>query len=207
MSVASVLVLGSSSKWRRQQLEEQGYTFEAMAADIDERAVTVDGDEDGRGVSDPSKLTLAIANAKADALVPKCPPNSFLITSDQVVHYKGTIREKPETPEMCKEYLRSYETVPATTVTAVVVTNVATGERFQQVDIASQQFKPIPEAVMDEVIEGGKGDVMYCCGGFMIDHPKLQPYLGERKGSEDSILGMPLAVLESLLDKAGYKKE
>lgn len=34
-------------------------------------------------------------------------------------------------------------------------------------DIAKQYFKPIPEEVMNQLIE--KGDVMHCAGGFMID--------------------------------------
>lgn len=128
----------------------------------------------------------------------------FYLQTDQVVHFNGTIREKPNDIEQCKEYLKSYATVPATTVTAIVVTKIDTKERFAAVDIASQQFKPIPDDIIDMVIDGGAGDVMSTCGGFMIDHPLLQPYLGERVGTEDSILGLPMHVLRQLLDQAGY---
>ena len=304
------LILGSSSKWRREQMEQMGYVFETRSADIDEYAITVDGNLDTRSTSDPHKLTLAIAHAKADAILPQCSPNSLLITSgtqtqavssrregksllrtqtthtlahthtdthkrkrtrthshtqthsphphththtdthkrtltlthkrtlahthtptqthtpthtrthtqthvcasfligttDQVVHYKGTIREKPETAEQCKEYLRSYVSEPATTVTAIVVTDVDSGKRYEATDEASQVFKPIPEEVMDAVIDGGKGYVMKCCGGFMIDEPRFQPYLGPRKGTEDSILGMPEHTLSLLLTQAGYAR-
>lgn len=82
-------------------------------------------------------------------------------------------------------------------VTSVVVTNTATGHRVQGTDIARQHFHPIPEDVVTQLI--AKGDVMYCCGGFMIDDPLLAPYLGEREGAEDSIIGMPLALLRDLI--------
>ena len=69
------LILGSSSKWRREQMEQMGYVFETRSADIDEYAITVDGNLDTRSTSDPHKLTLAIAHAKADAILPQCSPN------------------------------------------------------------------------------------------------------------------------------------
>ncbi len=30
-----------------------------------------------------------------------------------------------------------------------------------------------------------KGDIMYCCGGFMVDDPDFAPYLAARTGSVD----------------------
>jgi predicted house-cleaning NTP pyrophosphatase (Maf/HAM1 superfamily) len=87
------VVLGSSSKWRRQLFQSRfpNLQFTTAAADIDEKAVTA-GNAD-RGTADPEKLTLALAHAKADAILPKLAPGTLLITSDQVLSYKGTIRE------------------------------------------------------------------------------------------------------------------
>lgn len=121
------------------------------------------------------------------------------------MHYDGRIREKPATPEECRSYLRSYETAPAVTVTAVVVTHTLTGASVEGVDVAKQWFKPIPEAVMEQLI--AKGDVMYCCGGFIVDDPLIQPYLGPREGDEDSIIGLPMALTLRLMKQLGYEGE
>ena len=75
-----------------------------------------------------------------------------------------------------------------------------TGQRVHGTDIARQHFHPVPADVVAQLI--AKGDIMYCCGGFMIDDPLLQPYLGEREGSEDSIIGMPLNLLRDLIAQA-----
>jgi predicted house-cleaning NTP pyrophosphatase (Maf/HAM1 superfamily) len=55
---------------------------------------------------------------------------------DQVVHYNNKIREKPETAEECRAYLKSYESGPACTVAGVVVTNTKTGKQASGFDIA-----------------------------------------------------------------------
>ena len=118
---------------------------------------------------------------------------------DQVVAYRGTIREKPETEEDCRTYLKSYETEPACTVTAVVVSNSTTGKRVFGVDVARQWFTAIPEDVVAAVI--AKGEIMQCAGGFMIDDAAFAAYLGAREGSEDSIIGMPLALTMALVQQ------
>lgn len=87
------VTLGSSSKWRRQLFKSRfpGLDFSTASADIDETAVTA-GYAD-RGTADPEVLTLALAHAKADAILPNLSKGTLLITSDQVLSFQGTIRE------------------------------------------------------------------------------------------------------------------
>jgi len=54
---------------------------------------------------------------------------TLLVTADQVVSYRGTIREKPTSQEQCREFLKSYADEPAVTVSSLVVTNTATGRQ------------------------------------------------------------------------------
>ena len=70
-------------------------------------------------------------------------------------------------PQECKAYLRGYSTQPAETHAALVVFNTSTGKRVSGVDVARQYFEEIPDHIMEKLIQ--KGDVMHCCGGFMID--------------------------------------
>ena len=119
---------------------------------------------------------------------------------DQVVSYRGIIREKPSSEFECREYLRSYEHEPACTVTSVVVTNTALQTQFEGTSIARQWFHPIPDQIVDRVL--AKGDIMYCAGGFMIDDPEFAPFLAQREGDEDSIIGLPLTLTLSLMRKA-----
>ena len=84
------IILGSQSKGRKKMLEEMGYEFEVMSADIDEKAIRFEN---------PKELTLALARVKAEAIKPKIYGSALLVTSDQVVTWNGQIREKPENTE------------------------------------------------------------------------------------------------------------
>ncbi len=88
------IVLGSSSKWRGRILSQAGYKFTTLSPDIDEKAV------EGRNL-DPSHSALKIAYAKADFLSIQLSDKDpvLLICSDQIVSFKGNIREKPESKE------------------------------------------------------------------------------------------------------------
>lgn len=125
---------------------------------------------------------------------------SVRTAEDQVVVHEGRIREKPASEADCRAYLKSYEIQPAQTVTSVVVTNTATGKQVIATDIATQHFYPIPDHVVTAVL--AKGDIMHCCGGFMVDEPLFAPYLGARIGTEDSITGLPVELTKRLLREA-----
>lgn len=81
------LILGSSSASRRQILAEMGYSFTLLSADIDEKEIRKEK---------PEELVVALAHAKADAIMEKLRDNgmmkeildsqetTLLITADQV---------------------------------------------------------------------------------------------------------------------------
>lgn len=182
------LILGSKSQGRQTVLKEAGYEFEIVTADIDEKAIRL---------SDPEKLVLAIAHAKADAILKKISGPGILITADQVAVCNGVIREKPSSAEQAREYIRAYRQYPMETVSSVVVTNIETGERAEGVSIAKVYFKDFPEAVIDEAIAGGR--VMHCAGAMRCEEPPFSNYIERMEGTKDSTSGMPLQLLRRLM--------
>jgi septum formation protein len=185
------IILGSQSHGRRELLSALGYAFAVMPAHIDERAIRS---------ADPGALTLALAHAKADALLPQIHKPALLITADQVVLWQGTIREKPAHAEEARAFLRGYAEGPAETVTAVVVTHTATGLRRQGVDRATVWFRRIPEEVIDQVI--ARGEVFALAGGFSITDPLLEAYIERVGGTAESVIGLPTALTRQLLRAA-----
>jgi septum formation protein len=182
------IILGSQSHGRRELLSTMGYAFAVMPAHIDERAIRSD---------DPGALTLALAHAKADALLPQIHEPVLLITADQVVVWQGTIREKPAHAAEARAFLRGYAEGPAETVTAVVVTHTATGVRRQGVDRATVWFRRIPEEVIEQVI--ARGDVFAQAGGFSITDPLLEAYIERVDGTVESVIGLPTALTRRLI--------
>ena len=185
------IILGSQSEGRRQILTEMGYKFEVRPANIDEKAIRF---------TDPQKLTLALANAKANALLAKITEPAILITSDQVVICDGKIREKPESVEMARNYLQSYNTQPAETVTAVVVTNTATGKRYDGIDIAKVYFNEFTTQDIEKLITEKK--IFTKAGGFLIQEALQKGQINKVSGTIDSVVGLPKILTQNLISQA-----
>jgi MAF protein len=184
------IVLGSSSKWRAQIMAKMGFQCAAqLSPDIDEKAIRDD---------DPRVMTVAIARAKADALMARVSEPSILVTCDEVIVCNGTVREKPESEEQCREFMRAYEHHPAEAYCGVVVRNTGNDQEFFGCDRAVQHFKRIDDDKISELI--AIGDVMQCCGGFVVE--QLDGYLGPLEGEVECVEGLPVALTKRLIEQA-----
>ncbi len=174
-------------------MNQLGLAFTVVAPDIDEKAIRRPKAED---------LVIALGKAKAEAVAAKIDYPAIIISSDQVARYQGEIREKPVDAKQAREFLQSYRTAPVETVTSVVVTNTQTGQQRAEVDIAQVSFKPIPDDVIEAMIEDGA--IFTCCGGFASDSPLFKPYIDQIDGALDSVVGLPKEVTLRLLNQVGY---
>jgi septum formation protein len=188
------LILGSSSKYRKEILEKAGYVFDVMVSDVNEKKIKT---------NDPYQRPLILARFKADALLTKIKEPSIIITSDSVVVCEGKLYEKPETEEEARKFLRQYSAgLHPEIVCALVVTNTETRERYEGVDITKVFFKPFTDSMIEDFIREGKP--LERAGGFGIQHPIMKPYVEKIEGTQESVVGMPLHLLKELLEKAGY---
>ncbi|MDD3101917.1 MAG: Maf family protein [Patescibacteria group bacterium] len=184
------IILGSASKSRKRVMERAGWKFTIITADIDEKAIRFD---------DPKDLVMALASAKADAILPKIKEKAFLITADQVVVCNNEIREKPIDEKQAREYLRSYADYPAEAVNGIAIVNTETKERMVKLEISKIKFKQIPETIIDQLIS--KGDIFSQAGSFSAEDPLLIPYIDYIEGTLDSVEGLPIELIEDLINK------
>ncbi|KAH9758729.1 Maf-like protein [Citrus sinensis] len=194
------IILGSSSMPRRKILAEMGYEFSVMAADIDEKSIRKEKPED---------LVMAIAEAKAAAIISKLQitdsqlgnvKQTILIVADTVVVYEGVIREKPSSREEARRFIKDYSGGQCATVSSVLVTNLKTGFRKGEWDRVEIQFHEIPDEVIEKLIE--EGIVLNVAGGLIIEHSLILPYVKQVVGAMDSVMGLPKAVTEKLIKEA-----
>lgn len=188
-------------------LQESGIPFSTCEADIDEYSIHDGTGLENRPTSDPRELVLAIARAKADALIRSRTHGQqrgcFLITGDMVVRHKGLIREKPRDATQCAQWLRQYSGNTVKAFVGLVVTNTLTGQRFEDVVEVHQSFAAFNDNVIQRLIEESK--VSSCCGALIVTSPIIKPYLlGSRplNTPEDYFVGLPLQKLLALLQSA-----
>lgn len=172
--------------------QELGFTFSVMSPDIDEKSIRHDK---------PSDLVMAIANAKADALLSKVKEPSILICSDQVVLYDNKIREKPANKKEAKEFLESYRRLSPETIGAVVVVNTKNGKRASAIQKSKIHFKHLP----DDIIEGhiNSGAALSGAGGFLIHDSVLKNYVDHIEGGPDSATGLSKELVKKLISEIG----
>jgi len=182
------IILGSKSPGRKQILTKMGYEFTVIDPNIDEKAIRND---------DPVKLVVALAIAKAQAILPKINEAAILITADQVVRCNNKILEKPENKNEAREFLWMHSQYPVETITAIAVTNTLNKKQLSGVDIAKIWFYPIPENIIEQV--ANQEYVLNCAGGFSIDDPLLKEYIKKIEGTSESITGLPVELTKKLI--------
>ncbi|XP_071916597.1 uncharacterized protein [Coffea arabica] len=194
------IILGSSSMARRQILSEMGFEFTVMTADIDEKSVRKEKPED---------LVMALAEAKADAIISRLKNTSYLgeneqpvllITADTVAVFEGTVREKPSSKEEARKYLRDYSRGHTSVLGSVVVSNLTSGNRKGGWDRAEVYFHEIPDDVIDNLIE--EGIILNVSGALMLEHPLTLPFVDTVIGTADHVMGLSKALTEKLIQEA-----
>lgn len=101
--MAGSLVLASASPFRRMLLENAGISFQARAADIDERAI--EGEVERQG-SSPEEVALILAEAKARN-VGEDFPDDIIIGSDQTMSLGARVYHKPRDMDEARGHLLS----------------------------------------------------------------------------------------------------
>jgi len=197
VSMTPRVILGSGSSTRRTILNELGVTFEVFKPDIDEKSIRRD---------DPADLVLTLGRAKAAALLEGPHAAEFkssgawLLTADQVVVCNGCILEKPEDAAQARMYIQGYGSAPAETVGSCVLTDTLTGQQWAEVDFAKVFFSPLEEHTIDQLIS--QGEIFYCAGGLMVEHPLVSPHVSRVEGELDTIMGLRKATVLRLFEQA-----
>ncbi|KAG2724856.1 hypothetical protein I3760_01G037700 [Carya illinoinensis] len=170
------------------------------SADIDEKVIRREK---------PADLVMALAEAKADAIVSRLKStaqfeveahSTLLITADTVVVYEGIIREKPSSKEEAREFIKGYSGGQAEVVGSVLVTNLKTGKRKGGWDRAEVYFYNIPDEVIDSLIN--EGFTLNVAGGLMLEHPMTLPFVEAVVGTTDTVMGLPKALTEKCILEA-----
>lgn len=97
------LILASSSPFRRMLIENAGLHFQAIAADIDERAIEAPLEQNG---ASPDAVALVLAKAKAKEVSDRFP-GSLIIGSDQTMSLGSQVFHKPKTMTDAENHLKT----------------------------------------------------------------------------------------------------
>jgi septum formation protein len=187
------LILGSTSRYRRELLGRLNIPFEVAAPEVDETPLPGEA---------PAALAQRLALAKAQAVAAKYPL-AVVIGSDQVADLNGQALGKPGTHERAVQQLRQMSGHSVIFQTAVAVVCKASG--FEQQDIAAVQvvFRSLSDAEIDTYL---RLEQPYDCAGSAKSEG-LGIALIERIINDDptALIGLPLIRTARMIRAAGIQ--
>ncbi len=187
----TVIVLASSSKYRRQLLEKLGFDFISLSSDIDETPQSGES---------PAELVTRLAIAKAQEIA-KTHREHLIIGSDQVAALGDQILGKPGGREAAIQQLVQQSGQTVRFYTGISVLSSATGQCLTDLDICDVHFKALqPEQIIRYVDKDQPYD---CAGSFKSEGLGIALFSKIVGDDPNALVGLPLIKLVGLLEKFG----
>jgi septum formation protein len=185
------LILASQSHARQSLLANAGIAFEAVPADIDERAV-----QQASRLSAPGDIAALLAREKALS-VAALRPAKLIVGADQTLALGFRLFSKPAGRTEAKEQLRELAGHCHELHSAVAV---ARDDEilFETTTIARMSMRPLGETEIDAYLDASGEAVTISVGAYQLEG--LGAHLFERiEGDHFTILGLPLLPLLAFL--------
>jgi septum formation protein len=187
----SPLILASQSRARQALLSNAGISFEAVTAEIDERAV-----QQASGLSAPGEIASLLAREKALSVSAR-QPGKFVIGADQTLALGERLFSKPAGRAQAAAQLRALAGRSHELHSAVAVAR--DGKiLFEAAAIAGMTMRRLGEAEIDVYLDEAGDAVTSSVGAYQLEG--LGVHLFERiEGDHFTILGLPLLPLLAFL--------
>ena len=191
-STRPTLILGSSSRYRRELLERLRIPFEVATPDIDETPLAGEA---------PEATALRLSLAKAQAISAR-HPGALVIGSDQVATLDGAQIGKPGTHENALAQLKMMRGRTITFHSALCLLDGRTGQH-QLADVQTlATFRALEDAELEAYL---LLEHPYDVAGSAKSEGLGIPLLSQVESDDPTALvGLPLIALTGMLRAAGY---
>jgi septum formation protein len=185
------LILASQSRARQMLLANAGISYEAIPADIDERALQKDS-----GLSAPGEIARLLAAEKAQ-FVSSQNPGRYVVGADQTLAFGGRLFSKPAGRAAAAEQLRLLAGQRHELHSAFAVAR--DGKiLLADVSIAGMTMRRLSASEIEAYLDQAGEAVTTSVGAYQLEG--LGVHLFERiEGDHFTILGLPLLPLLAFL--------
>jgi len=186
-----LIVLASTSRYRRELLERLRCPFEVHAPQVDEVALPSET---------PRETALRLARDKA-ANVARRFPGAIVIGSDQTVDLNAVALGKPLSHEAALAQLQSLQGRTAVFYTALAVNGPALNSLQVDCVPTTVTFRNLPTAQLEAYL---RADQPYdCAGAARIESLGIALIQSVKSDDPTALIGLPLIRLTSMLAAAG----
>ena len=192
MTSKTTLILGSTSRFRQQQLQLLQVPFQAAAPQFDEALLPNEAAPD---------TALRLAEGKARSLA-AAYPNALIIGADQVAWCGERQLGKPQTVAKAQQMLAATSGQTLVFYSALVLLNSVGGHCQRHVDVTTVKMRELSSAQISRYL-ALEPDAVHCAGAAKSEG--LGVALIERIDSTDpsALIGLPLFTLVDFLHAEG----
>lgn len=191
MAAPPLLILASTSPYRRELLARLHLRFDVVAPEVDETA------HDGET---PASLAQRLALAKAQAVANRFP-DAVVIGSDQVADLEGRTIGKPGTRAAAVEQLRAMRGRTLHFQTALAVVRASTGFSRSALETVEVQMRALSDAEIERYLE--LEPAFDCAGSAKCEGLGIALMRVIRSDDPTALVGLPLIRTAELLRAAG----
>jgi len=188
------LILASTSRYRRQLLEQLGLAFEAVAPPYDEEHALP---------LPPEQLVVELAARKARSLGPAYPDEHALILgADQVAEAEGRLLLKPGSAERARAQLAELAGRTHRLLTGIALFQPSTGRLEQALCVHRMTMRPLDAAQIAAYVE--REQPLDCAGAYKVEGLGIALFAVMSGDDHTGIIGLPLTRVLDLLARFGW---
>ena len=188
-----LLVLASTSIYRRELLAKLQIPFEVVSPDVDETP------EKGES---PVDTAIRLAEAKARKVAPQFP-GALIIGSDQVAVLGGSQIGKPLTHDNAVKQLRALRGRQAVFHTAIALYDSRSNTLQRRLVPTTVHFRDLTDAQIENYLQ--KEQPYHCAGSAKAEGLGIA-LIAEIDGADpNALIGLPLIALVDMLKHAGVE--
>jgi len=189
------LILASKSRGRQELLRGAGLSFEALPADLDERAIEQTLWIDDKA-PDPLDVAMLLAMAKAEH-VSRQHPDAYVIGADQVLALDNEIFEKPTDMQTARRNLLRFRGRTHYLHAAICVSQGG-DVIWRASESAAMTMRDFSAEFLDEYLTLADDSVLSSVGAYRLEESGV--HLFEKiDGDYFTILGLPMLPLLNFL--------
>ena len=183
------IILASSSIYRSRLLKKYIKNFSTRIPDVDE---TPRKKESAKDLS----LRLALSKAKK---ISNSEPDSFIIGSDQVASFKGTILGKPMNYEDAFNTIKKFSKEDVIFFTGIALINKNENLQYHHIDITTISFKDFNDQMLKNYLDSEEN--LNTTAGVKMESRLFRKLIYKvQTEDEEAVIGLPIQWLLNTLD-------
>lgn len=184
-----MIILATTSPYRREIFKYLGIPFEAEGSNVDESQMERDN---------PEELVKQLSKLKAEA-VAKNHSDAVVIGMDSVAYFNGKILEKPKSKEEAFQRLKAFSGNRHQFYTGIYMINTATGKTLSRIVITDVFIREISEEEISKYLDEDPRFNTYALGYDPLKHISSS-FIKRIEGSYYNLLGgIPLETIVEML--------